>query len=539
MKRSIFISLFAVGILALAGCGQSGSPSAPKSNGGVPEQILHLGNGSEPQDLDPQIVTGVLEFRIVSALMEGLVDFDPKDLHPVPGLAESWDIAPDQMLYTFHLRPAKWSNGDPITAQDFVKSYHRALAPTLASEYAYMLFVVKNAEEFNTGKLKNFDEVGFKAVDARTLQIQLRAPTPYFLSLLTHHSWFPVHIPTVEKNGPLYERGNRWTRPETYVGSGPFTLAEWKQNQVIVVKKNPNYWDAANVKLREIHFHPIENDVTEERAFATGQLHVTETVPMTKIDVYKREHPELIRLEPYMGVYYYRLNVTKPPLNDNRVRLALSKAIDREGIVKAVLRGGQQPAYWFTPPDCGGYTAREHVKADIAEAKQLLAAAGFPNGKGMPPIEILFNTAESHKQIAEAIQQMWKVNLGIEVQLVNQEWKVYLDSQRSMNYQVCRASWIGDYIDPNSFLDMYVTDGGNNKTGWSNKEYDRLIREAGMIADQSQRFELFQQAEKILMTEGPLIPLYFYTRVKLMSPQVKGWWPNILDIHPYKYVYLE
>ena len=537
MKRPIFFSTFAaVADLTLASCGQKNPPGA---QGGAVEQILHLGNGSEPQDLDPQIVTGVLESRILAALMGGLTDYDPKDLHPVPNLAESWDISPDQMTYTFHLRAARWSNGDPITAQDFVKSYHRILAPSLAAEYAYMLFVVTNAEAFNTGKITNFDAVGFKAVDERTLQVQLNAPTPYFLSLLTHQSWFPVHIATIEKCGPLYERGNRWTRPETFVASGPFTLAEWKQNQIVVVKKNPNFWDAATVKLQEIHFHPIESDDTEERAFRSGQLHITQTVPMTKIDVYKREHPELIHLEPYLGVYYYRCNVTKPPLDDKRVRQALAMSIDREGIVKSVLRAGQLPAYNFTPPNCAGYTARAHLKKDIAAAKKLLADAGYPDGKGMPPVEILFNTSEGHKQIAEAIQQMWKVNLGVDAQLVNQEWKVYLDSQRSLNYQVSRSSWIGDYADPNTFLDLQVTDGGNNRTGWSNKEYDRLIHEAGATADPQKRFEFFQQAEAVLMDEVPVIPIYFYTRADLMSTQVKGWWPNLLDVHPYKYVYLD
>jgi oligopeptide transport system substrate-binding protein len=413
------------------------------------------------------------------------------------------------------------------------------LAPSLAAEYAYMLFVVKNAEEFNTGKVKNFDEVGFKAVDDRTLQIQLNAPTPYFLSLLPHQSWFPVYIPAIEKNGSLYERGNRWTRPENFVGSGPFTLAEWKQNQVIIVKKNPNFWDAATVKLAEIHFFPMENSDTEELAFRTGQLHVTQSVPPAKIEGYKRDHPEQIRLSPLLGTYYYRCNVTKPPFNDKRVRQALAMSVDRDGIVKSITKGGEQPAFSFAPPKCGDYPVHPYYKADIAAAKKLLADAGYPDGKGFPKFEILFNTADTHRAIAEAIQQMWKVNLGIDATLVNQEWKVYLDSERQLNYQVARASWISDYIDPRSFLDMYVTGGGNNQTGWSNKDYDRLIREAGFTADPQKRFDIFHQAETILMDESPIIPLYYYTQKILMRPEVKGWTPNVLDMHPYKYVYLE
>jgi oligopeptide transport system substrate-binding protein len=538
MKRFHLILSAVLAAFVFSGCGKGGSNPAP-APGAAPAQILNLGNGAEPQDLDPQIVTGVTEWRIVSSLMCGLVGYDPKDLHPVPDLAESWDVTPDQLTHTFHLRAAKWSNGEPLTAPDFVKSYHRMLAPSLAAEYAYMLFVVTNAEAFNNGKITNFDEVGFKALDDRTLRVQLNAPTPYFLALLGHQSWYPVNTAAIAKCGPLYERGNPWTRPATYVGCGPFMLADWKQNQIVSVKKNPNFWDAATVKLDQINFHPIESDDTEERAFQSGQLDITETVPTSKIDVYKREHPDLIRIEPYLGIYYYRCNVTKPPLNDRRVRMALALSIDREAIVKSVLRAGQLPAYWFTPPNCAGYTANTHLKMDIPAAKQLLAEAGYPDGKGLPPVEILFNTSAGHKQIAEAIQQMWKVNLGVDAQLVNQEWKVYLDTQHSMNYQVSRSSWIGDYDDPNSFLNLFVTDGGNNMTGWSNKDYDRYIREAGLTPDQSKRFEDFQQAEAILMTEVPVIPIYFYTRVDLMSPKVKGWWPNLLDIHPYKYVYLQ
>jgi oligopeptide transport system substrate-binding protein len=305
------------------------------------------------------------------------------------------------------------------------------------------------------------------------------------------------------------------------------------------VKKNPDFWDAATVRLQQINFFPMENSDTEELAFRTGQLDITQTVPPTKIDVYKREHPELIHLDPYIGVYFYRCNVTKPPLNDKRVRQALALSIDREGIVKSITRGGEQPAYSFTPPKCGDYPVQPYFKTDIAAAKKLLADAGYPDGNGFPRVEILFNTESTHKAIAEAIQQMWKVNLGIDVQLVNQEWKVYLDSQREMNYQISRSSWIGDYIDPRTFLDMFVTDGGNNKTGWASKEYDQLISEAGMTADPQKRYGLFQKAEGVLMDEMPVIPVYFYTHKALMNPKVKGWWPNILDMHPYKYVYID
>jgi oligopeptide transport system substrate-binding protein len=504
------------------------------------EQILHIGNGTEPQDLDPDVVTGVQEFHIIMSLLEGLVAEDPVDEHPIPGAAEKWDISPDRKVYTFHLRAnGKWSNGDPVTARDFWESYKRILTPSLGSEYSYMHYVVKNAEAYNEGKITDFNQVGYKVIDDHTLQITLNNPTPYFLSMLTVQSWYPVHMPTVAKYGDPYQRGNKWTRPGRYVGNGPFVLAKWRVNDVIEVRKSPTYWDRDRVRLNAIRFYPIESDDTEERSFRAGQLHVTLTVPLSKIDYYKANHPDLITIGPYLGTYFYRVNVTKPPLNDKRVRQALAMAIDRESIVKDVMKGGQLPAFNLTPPGTAGYTCRAHLKEDITEAKRLLAEAGYPDGKGMPPIELLYNTSEAHRTVAEAIQQMWKTKLGIDARLANQEWKVYLDSQRSLNYQVCRGSWIGDYVDPNTFLDMWLTGGGNNETGWSNPEYDRLIAQAAATVDPQQRLEVFQKAEAILMDEMPEIPIYFYTRVCLQRPEVKGWYPTLLDNHNYKFVYLE
>jgi oligopeptide transport system substrate-binding protein len=522
--------------LSLAGCGRRETRVEIADH----EQVLLKGNGGEPQELDPHIVTGVSEYHILMSLFEGLVTEDPHDLHPVPGVAESWDVSADGKMYTFHLRKnAKWSNGDPVTAHDFLESFKRILTPSLAAEYSYMHFVVKNAEAYNEGKITDFNQVGYKAPDDYTLQVILENSTPYFLSLLLHNSWYPVHLPTIRKYGDPYQRGSKWTRAGRFVGNGAFVLTKWKVNDIIVVKKSPTYWDRDHVGLNEIHFLPIESDETEEHAFRAGQLHITETLPLTKIDFYKKNYPDLLHSEPYLGTYFYRLNVTRPPLNDKRVRRALALTIDRESLVENVLRGGQLPAYSLTPPGTAGYTCSTQIHGDIAEAKRLLAEAGYPDGKNFPPIELLYNTLESHRIIAESIQQMWKKNLGIEVQLVNEEWKVYLDSQRTLNYQVCRASWIGDYADPNSFLDMWLTNGGNNETGWSNPEYDRLIAEAARTTDPQQRLAVFQKAEAILLDELPMIPIYFYTHVNASRPEVKGWYPTILDNHPYKYVYLE
>ncbi|HWC58750.1 MAG TPA: peptide ABC transporter substrate-binding protein [Verrucomicrobiae bacterium] len=504
------------------------------------EQVLHIGNGTEPQDLDPDIVTGTQEFHIMMALLEGLVTEDPVDLHPVPGVAERWDISPDGKVYTFHLRNnARWSNGDAFAAQDFVNAYRRILTPSLGAEYSYMHYVVKNAEEFNEGKITDFSQVGYKVIDPLTLEVTLNNPTPYFLSLLLHHSWYPVHLPTVAKWGDPYTRGSKWTRPGRFVGNGAFVLAKWRVNDVIEVRKSPTYWDRERVRLNAIRFYPIESDDTEERAFRAGQLHLTCTLPPSKIDYYRTQHPELLQIHPFLTTYFYRVNVTKAPVNDKRVRQALAMAIDRESIVRDIMKGGEMPAFNLTPPDTAGYTCRAQLHENIAEAKRLLAEAGYPDGKGMPPVEILYNTLESHRTIAEAIQQMWKTKLGVDARLVNQEWKVYLDSQRSLNYQVSRAGWTGDYNDPNSFLDMWLTGGGNNETGWSNAEYDRLIAQAAATVDPQQRLEVFQKAEAILMDEMPIIPIYFYTHICLKRPELKGWYPNILDNHAYKFMYLE
>lgn len=539
-RRKLSKSLVVMVCLALTwgfvGCGNRTS----QVEQGIEEQILHLGNGTEPQGIDPHVVTGVPEHNIISALLEGLVSEDPQTLEPVPGVAERWEASEDARVYTFYLRSnAKWSNGEPVTAQDFVQSYERILSPQIGSKYSYMLYVMENAEAFNTGKLTDFSQVGCKALDDRTLQITLTHPTGYFLSLLNHYSWFPVHIPTIKKHGGVTDRSNQWTRPGNFVGNGPFVLKEWQVNQLLSVAKSPTYWDADKVRLNGIRFYPIEREDTEERAFRAGQLHVTYIIPRSKIPVYKRENPELLRIDPYLGVYFYRFNVTRKPLNDPRVRRALSLAIDRESLTKNVTQAGEIPAYHFTPPDTAGYHAKATIEGNVEEAKRLLAEAGYPDGQGFPTLDLLYNTQEAHRMIAEAIQQMWRKNLNINIGIVNQEWKVYLDTTQDLHYDISRAGWIGDYVDPNSFLDMWITGGGNNYTGFSNPEYDRLLAEAARSPDRDKRYELFQQAEAILMQELPIMPIYFYTSPYLIHPSVRGWYPTILNHHPYKYVYLE
>ncbi len=527
----------------LAGCGKKGATTAGDSTyGNNAPMVMKWGNGSEPQDLDPQTVQGIPELHLIQALFEGLASEDPKDLHPVPAVASSWDISDDGKIYTFHLRPGvKWSNGDPITADDFIQSYKRMLSPSLASQYAYLLYdYVVNAKEFYDGKITDFSQVGYKALDDHTLQVTLKAPAPYLLKMIaSHYAWNPVPVKVIAKYGPIDQQRTPWTKLGNIVGNGPFRLKEWSPNARIVVERNPNYWDAKTVKLDGMEFYPTEDISVEERMFRTGQLDLTNELPNDKVDVYRKQYPESLHIDPWLGVYYYRLNVAKPPLTDVRVRKALALAIDRESLVKNVTRGEERPAYAISYPDDAGYTARARLTGGVAEAKKLLAEAGFPDGKGFPEVELLYNTSENHRGIAEAIQEMWRRNLGINIKLVNQEWKVYLDMQHTKNFTIERAGWIADYVDPHVFLETWVTDNGNNDTNWSNPEYDNLFHQALTAKNDKDRYEIYQKMDQIIVDQVPVIPIYYYTRKHAISPKVKGYYPTLLDNHPFKYIWLE
>jgi oligopeptide transport system substrate-binding protein len=537
MTKAPFRLLSLLGALLLSACG-SGETNVEAGNR---DKILHFGNGTEPQELDPHIVTGVPEHNIIAALAEGLVAKDPQTLEPVPAVAERWEISRDGKTYTFHLREnARWSNGDPLTAEDFVWSWWRALQPQLGNQYAYMLFAVVNAEAYASGEISDFSQVGVTALDRHTLQVRLNNPTPYFLQLLDHYSSYPVHRATIEKFGAPHERGTQWTRVGNHVGNGPFILDTWQLNKVIKVRRNPHYWDAARVRLNGIDFRPIENVSTEERMFRADQLHITQTIPIDKIAWYREHNPDVLQVAPYLGTYYYRFNVTKPHLMDKRVRRALNLAIDRQAIVTSITKGGEIPATTFTPPDTMGYSAQSDLRFDPEEARRLLAEAGYPNGQGFPVTELLYNTSEGHQKIAVAIQQMWNTELNVNISLNNQDWKVFLSSVTMGNYSISRAGWIGDYVDPNTFLDMWVTGGGNNQTGWSNPRYDDLVlRLAPAAATQEERYALLREAEGILLEELPVIPLYIYTSKSLIQPSVHGVHGNLLDYISYKHVWLE
>ena len=519
-------------LVGLSGCAKSGEAQATAKG-----NVFHLANGTEPSDLDPQTVTGRPESNIIRTLIEGLVIPDATTLEPRPGQAESWEISEDGLVYTFKLRPeAKWSNGDTVTAQDFVGSWRRILTPSLASEYAYNLFMVEGAEAFNKGELTDFGQTGFKALDGSTIQITLRNPTSYLLNLMMHYSWHPVHLPTVDKFGGLTRKGTRWTRPENYVGNGPFVLTEWKPNQHIHVSRSPSYW--GEVKLDGVRFYPIENTDAAERMFRTGQLDATNALPLNKVDTYRNERSDVLRIDPFLATAFFKVNVNRPQLADPRVRRAIALSIDRVGLADEVLQGVKTAHYNFSPI-MPNFSPPPQFSDNAEEARALLAEAGYPGGKGLPPIEILYPTSDSGRIVCEALQAMIRGTLGIDVRLYNQEWKVYLDSTVSQNYDIAWSAWIGDYVDPMTFMDMMVTDGGNNRTGWSNSRYDELIQLAQAEGDSAKRNAYFVEMEEILGAEVPVVPLYSYTNAYLLSPAVKGWHPTLLDVHPFQEVSIE
>ena len=533
------INILSITLIFLIGCSENISPV----DSGLEQQIYHHGNGSEPQGIDPHIVTGVPEHHILISLCEGLTIPNPNPKGSdgyIPGTAESWTISDDGKEYIFKLnKNAKWSNGDPVTADDFVWSWKRILTASLGSQYPDMLYYLVGAYEYHNGQIDNFDEVGVKALDSHTLKVNLKNPTPFFIGLLSHYSTWPVHKETVLKHGDIDDRNGEWTRPGNFVCNGPFQLKTWELNNKIVVEKNPHYYDASMVRLNEIHYYPVSNVMTEDRMFRAGQLHLTSSMPTQKCPIYIEEKNPNLKIDPYMGTYFYRINTENETLSDVRVRKALAYSIDRQLLVDKVTQCGQIPAYSFTPPGSNGYQPSTEIPYDPVLAKQLLAEAGYSSDNPFPKLEILFNTNEGHRKVALAIQQMWQNELGIEVELVNQDWKVYLSREMVGDFQISRAGWIGDYEDPNTFLDLMRPNRGNNKTGWENMDFDALVEEANTINDQEKRYELLNEAEKILIDNMPIIPLYTYVRVYQLSPDVKGFNPHILDHHHPKFIYLE
>ncbi len=491
-------------------------------------------NGAEPETLDPSLITGQPEGRLAAALFEGLTSFDDHG-RIVPGVAEKWDLSPDGRVYTFHLRHnARWTNGDPVTARDFRDTWRRTLAPETAAEYAYQLYYIHNGRPFNEGALADFSRTGVLVLDDWTLRVTLDNPTPFFLDLCATTPLYPVHLPSVKK------WGDDWIKPGHLVGNGPYRLDAWRINDRVRLVKNPVYWDAAHVGMTTIDALPISRANTAFNFYSAGQADLIMDKGLTPLALLDdlRTRPDF-HSAPFLGTYFIRFNVTRPAFRDARVRRAFSLVIDKRLIVSKITRAGEVPAGSLVPPGAAGYQPPPGPNRDPEEARSLLAQAGYPGGNGFPLVTYLYSEGELNEAIAVELQSMFQQELGIHIALERQEWKVYLNSMNNLDFDLCRSSWVGDYDDPNTFLDMFVTGGGNNDTGFANPDYDRLIAAAAGEVDQQKRFYIFRQAERMLISvEAPVCPLYYYVGIQFYNGRrLGGIAANLLDEHPLQRMY--
>ncbi len=525
MKKLFSILLAAMLTLtSLVGCAGTDNAGDTQEPAKEAKSIIKYNIGSDPKTLDPALNAEVQAGSVLENIYEGLMRLDDKD-KAIPGVAEKVDISEDGLTYTFHLRDSKWSDGSPVTAQDFEYSWKRALDPATAAEYAYQLYYLQNGEKYNAGEA-SAEEVGVKAIDEKTLEVKLVGPTQYFLELTAFPTYFPVKKDIVEKDKEAWA-----TKPENCVFNGPFKAIKWERNNVIQTVKNENYYDVQRVKLDGVDYTMIAEETTSLSAFESGEIDGSDTLPNPQIPKLQAEKNPGFTIHPQLGTYYYSFNVTKEPTNNPKVRRALSLAIDRKAIVEVVTKGGQIPALAYVPPgvkepdgkdfrDKGSdYGLKETPQ--IEEAKKLLAEAGYPDGKGFPKVTVIYNTLESHKAIAEAIQEMWKKNLGVEVELQNQEWKVFQEARVQGDFVIARDGWLGDYSHPMTFLDMFISSSGNNHPHWKNPEFDKAITESKTSTDVNKSFALMHQAEDLMMKDDIIMPIYYYTNPELMRPDLK------------------
>lgn len=514
----LIVSVLLACALVFVGCGKKQTSKGAE---------FIIGNGAEPQSLDPSKIEGVPEHRIYMSLFEGLVAYDAHTANAVPGVAESWTISPDGTVYTFKLRNATWSDGVPITAQTFVDSWLRTLDPETASNYAYMVgMVVKGADAYNTGTGSR-EDVAIRAIDDKTFEVTLTGPAPYALDMMAHYAFSPLPMHAIAKNGA------DWIKVGNFVGNGPFVLESWVPQEKITVVPNAKYWDKKAVHLARITFLPVEDANTAYAKYKAGEIDWNTNPPLTMLDEVKLRDD--YNVSPQVATYYYIYNVTKGPLKDVRVRKALSMAVNKQELVDNVTKAGQLPADSIVPT-MAGYTPAKGNSYDVEAAKALLAEAGYPGGKGFPKLTVIYNTHDAHKLIAEYIQQVWKQTLGIDIQIKNIEWKTFLDLRHNHDFEVARSGWVGDYQDPNTFHEMFITGAGNNDGAYSNPSYDALVRKAATMPGGADRMSVLHDAEEILITQDQaVLPLYFYVDQHLIDTEKwVGWYPNSLGIHPYK-----
>ncbi|PQJ59384.1 oligopeptide ABC transporter substrate-binding protein OppA [Vibrio jasicida] len=517
--------LLGAGLAVAATSTTAFSADVPAGTKLADKQELVRGNGTEVATIDPHKSQGVPESHVIRDLLEGLVNQNA-DGDTIPGVAESWETA-DNKTFTFHLRKdAKWSNGDPVTAQDFVYSWQRAVDPATASPYSwYMEYTkMKNAKDIVAGK-KDKSELGVKATDDHTLVVELDSAVPYFVMMMGHTTTKPVHKATIEKYG------DQWTKPEHFVGNGAYVVDKWVVNERLVLKRNELYWDNDKTVLNKVTFLPIENQVSEMNRFLAGEIDFTNELPLEHYKRLKKEHPESVSVVGNLCTYYYLFNTKKAPFDDVRVRTAVSYAIDRNIVANAIMGQGQKPAYFLTPeitagfePEMPAYGKMTQKERD-AEAARLLAEAGY--GKDNPlKFSLLYNTSENHKKVAVALGSMWKKALGVNVTLENQEWKTYLSTKDSGNFEVARAGWCGDYNEASSFLTLMKSGNTTGGIHYDSEAYDELMEKAITSKSEAERSALYAEAEKLMAKDMPIAPIYQYVKSRLLSPKVGGFPAN-------------
>ena len=493
------------------------------------KQTFRMAVSSEPPTLDWNLATDSISIRVIENLMEGLTQYD-QNLSPIPAIAKEWKVSDDGKTYTFYLRDSVyWSDGKIVTAHDFEYSWKRLLNPATAAEYSYFLYDIENAYEYNSGQLKDPSLVGVKAIDDTTLEVRLRKPVVYFPSITTFVVTFPLRKDTVEKYG------DHWTDPSNITTNGPFLLKEWRHEYRLTLTANKNYY-SGRPKLDTIRFYVISESNTALTLYETEGLDIVSLPPLA-IPHYEK-HSEYIH-HPFLRGYYYGFNVEKTPFNDRSVRQAFSMAIDRSAFPE-ILKGGELPATSWIPQGMMAYNPSIGIGFNPSGARRLIEEAGYPEGKGFPEVTAVFSTNPENLLIAQNLQAQWKKNLGINIKLDNQEWKVYLKTLQNNTPPIFRLGWGADYPDPDNFMNLFTSNSGNNRTHWKNGKYDRIVKSAAMEQDEEKRKKLYDSAQKILTEEDvPIMPLFTNAQNLLVKPYVKGLKPNAMDIIYLKDVWME
>ena len=503
------------------------------------ETVFRRANGSEPKSIDPQLASESAGSAVIYDNFEGLASA-AADGTIIPGVAEKWEVSADGKTYTFHLRDnAKWSDGSPVTAADFVYAWQRAVNPASGGEYAFILYPVKNAEAIATGAEKDLNALGIKALDERTLQVELNAPTPYFISLLTHYTSYPVPQKAIEQHG------DKWTQPGNIVTNGAYRVSEWKPQALLAAEKSPTYWNHEQVAIDKVIYYPIESESSAFARYRAGEVDYVESLSPESLETAKKDYAAELHIDPYLSTYWYGFNLTKPPFKDNlKLREALTIAIDRQAIVDKITKAGQIPAYSVVPPATNNSAPYlpDYAKLDrqtqIERARALYAEAGYSKDKPLK-VTITYNTSDAHKKIAVAVAAMWKQVLGVQAELENQEWKVMLSNLNQKNVEVYRYAWIGDYNDPYTFLEIFQQNASMNHSGFADPAYDAALKTAAGTLDLPTRAQQLQEAEKIVTDNYAVAPIYHYVTVRLLKPYVKGYEPNIMGQVRSQYLRIE